>query len=264
MNERNTCRIWSTPAKVAPYDARSKEHIDSPRAGGKYDIHQSGMSELTNCDDRQKARLTTWLIDQRRLGVEKPIIDRTAIAGVLLTSNLPVHERVDRLLGYIGNESQHVGEEVPFNIETEALLYPNMIDLDDQTTGYWRNMKARAYSESIGVEELGYMVRYAKDQGWIEYRQGGTAYVVTVDGYGRLAELGRRKVDSSRESLNNPMFAVSRGRGGLDVKLDDIADRPGAALVTGYGANGRYPRRSASFPAVPPAAGRLLPCHPVA
>ena len=69
---------------------------------------------------------------------------------------------------------------------------------------------------------------------------------------------------SLRESLNNPMFAVSRGRGGLDVKLDDIADRPGAALVTGYGANGRYPRRSASFPAVPPAAGRLLPCHPVA
>ena len=68
----------------------------------------------------------------------------------------------------------------------------------------------------------------------------------------------------ARESLNNPMFAVSRGRGGLDVKLDDIADRPGAALVTGYGANGRYPRRSASFPAVPPAAGRLLPCHPVA
>ena len=45
------------------------------------------------------------------------------------------------------------------------------------------------------------------------------------------------------------MFAVSRGRGGLDVKLDDIADRPGAALVTGHGANGRYPRRSASFPA---------------
>ena len=71
-------------------------------------------------------------------------------------------------------------------------------------------------------------------------------------------------VEVPRESLNNPMFAVSRGRGGLDVKLDDIADRPGAALVTGYGANRRYPRRSASFPAVPPAAGRLLPCHPVA
>ena len=78
------------------------------------------------------------------------------------------------------------------------------------------------------------------------------------------AEAEAAAADAARESLNNPMFAVSRGRGGLDVKLDDIADRPGAALVTGYGANRRYPRRSASFPAVPPAAGRLLPCHPVA
>ena len=36
-----------------------------------------------------------------------------------------------------------------------------------------------------------------------------------------------------RESLNNPVSEASRGRGGLDLRLDDIADRPGAALVTG-------------------------------
>ena len=82
--------------------------------------------------------------------------------------------------------------------------------------------------------------------------------------YGGMSGDQLRRLSGAKESLNNPMFAVSRGRGGLDVKLDDIADRPGAALVTGYGANGRYPRRSASFPAVPPAAGGLLPCHPVA
>ena len=48
------------------------------------------------------------------------------------------------------------------------------------------------------------------------------------------------------------MFAVSRGRGGLDVKLDDIADRPGAALVTrsepAISASIRLlPRRPASY-----------------
>ncbi len=44
-----------------------------------------------------------------------------------------------------------------------------------------------------------------------------------------------------RESLNNPNLCgfEGRGRGGLDLKLDDIADRPGTALVTGYGASGR-------------------------
>ena len=89
--------------------------------------------------------------------------------------------------------------------------------------------------------------------------------VVRTPGRNVLRGITRQTfIELAKESLNNPMFAVSRGRGGLDVKLDDIADRPGAALVTGYGANGRYPRRSASFPAVPPAAGRLLPCHPVA
>ena len=67
-----------------------------------------------------------------------------------------------------------------------------------------------------------------------------------------------------RKSLNNPILAAWRGKGGLDLKLDDVPDRPGAAFVTGYGANGRYPRRYASFPAVPPAAGRLPPRHPVA
>ena len=50
---------------------------------------------------------------------------------------------------------------------------------------------------------------------------------------GHLVNVYELVDQDTRESLNNPMFAVSRGRGGLDVKLDDIADRPGAALVTG-------------------------------
>ena len=67
-----------------------------------------------------------------------------------------------------------------------------------------------------------------------------------------------------KESLNHPILAASRGRGSLDLKFGDVPDRLGAALVVGGGPNGRYPRRSASFPVVPPSAGRLLPCHPVA
>ena len=73
------------------------------------------------------------------------------------------------------------------------------------------------------------------------------------------------KMDSAfKESLNNAIFAVSRGRGGLDLKRDDIPGRPGVAFVAGCGAKGRYPRRSAAFPAAPPAAGGLLPSHCVA
>ena len=71
-------------------------------------------------------------------------------------------------------------------------------------------------------------------------------------------------MDRAKEGLNNTIFAASRGRGGLDLKFDDIADKPGLLLSRDQGANGRYARRSASFPAVTPAPGRLLPSHPVA
>ena len=74
----------------------------------------------------------------------------------------------------------------------------------------------------------------------------------------------RRTNRPAKESLNNPNFVASRGRGGLDLKLDDFPGRPGATFVAGYGANGRYPCRSAAFAAVPPAPGGLLPCHCVA
>ena len=67
-----------------------------------------------------------------------------------------------------------------------------------------------------------------------------------------------------KESLNNPVSAASRGRGSLDLKFGDVPDGLGSVLVVGEGPNGRYPRRSACFPVVPPAAGRLLPCHTVA
>lgn len=49
---------------------------------------------------------------------------------------------------------------------------------------------------------------------------------------------------SLRESLNNPILAASRGRGSLDLKFDEIPDRPGAAFVAGYGANGPLLNRS--------------------
>ena len=75
--------------------------------------------------------------------------------------------------------------------------------------------------------------------------------------------LGRITI-TFKESLNNPVSEASRGRGSLDLKFGDVPDRLGAALVVGGGPNGRYPRRSACFPAVPPAPGRRLPCHPVA
>ena len=198
MNEDRSCPIWGTPADVRLYDGDDKAEINSPRTGGKYNIYSSGRSRLRNCDDRLKARLTSFLIEQRRLGDERPIVDRSVIDSVERKRNLRVHERVDRLLRYIERETSYVGEEISFHIGPEDRIYENMIELENQSTGYWRNMKARAFSESMNEMELIYLLRYGKDKAWIEDGQSDTAFIVTVDGYARLAELEKKGAESSR------------------------------------------------------------------
>ncbi len=64
------CYIWDTPATM-PRDADGDSvYFDSPRAGGKYKITGSAASMLGNLNLADKARLTTWLCDQRAAGVE--------------------------------------------------------------------------------------------------------------------------------------------------------------------------------------------------
>ena len=67
MNEKSECPIWGTPASVKSLDIEFLKIIDSPRAGGRYSISEQAITLLPQIDDRVKARLTTWLVDQRRL-----------------------------------------------------------------------------------------------------------------------------------------------------------------------------------------------------
>ena len=198
MYDRGRCRIWNTPANVHRYDANNKELIDSPRTGGKYDLHSSGLRRLENCNDRLKARLTSWLIARRQHGEEQPTVDGEAIESLERRRDLYVYERVDRALRHIAKETRSVGDEVSLYLRQEDKLYPDDVAFDDQNTGLWRNLNALAYSESVSQEELQYLLDYAKTKQWIDFRQGGSAFVVTVDGYARLAELDQRNVESSR------------------------------------------------------------------
>ena len=70
MNQESLCPIWGTPASVKSLDNEFLKIIDSPRADGWYSISEQAITLLPKIDDRVKARLTTWLVDQRRLGVK--------------------------------------------------------------------------------------------------------------------------------------------------------------------------------------------------
>lgn len=68
------CPIWGTHA-VAEANGGDAQTVRSDRAGGRYRITGTAMSTVSALGLAEKARLTTWLVDQHRAGVEVPLIN---------------------------------------------------------------------------------------------------------------------------------------------------------------------------------------------
>ena len=189
MNTNYTeyCPIWQTPAN-SRYFNDGMLLVDSPHAGGEYLIH----SHIARClpeefrDDRVKALLTSWIIEQRLLGVKYPRITETEIREVPKRQPLSVFERADRLLRYFQRRTQYPGN---------LFVYSKHMEENSESL-----MQIMAWSESIRGEEIDFFVDYLCSQGWIERTNLGaySPYRLTVGGYAHLAELERTIIDSSQ------------------------------------------------------------------
>ena len=145
MNENVICLIWSTPASEPWEHTHNGVSVDSPRAGGRYfitkraqemleaqrsshsslniprtleDVHEDEKRRKFN---RLAARLTSWLIEQRRSGNEHPIIEEKTIEEMELRHDLRFHERADRLLHYIQSRTILIGDPVYVKNEKNLL-----------------------------------------------------------------------------------------------------------------------------------------------
>ena len=116
MNANWRCAIWDTPAVGDGNTGRDGTLVDSPRAGGRYFVSGTAVAILEHVDDRQKARLTTWLVEQRRLGNDCPEITTATIKEAETRPDLGVPERADRVLKYLETKVPHVGASVEFQV----------------------------------------------------------------------------------------------------------------------------------------------------
>ncbi len=182
MNQESLCPIWGTPASEESTDGRHGKLVDSPRAGGRYFITRTAIAGLTQLDERGKARLTSWLVDQRRLGVKCPEIDSNTITMAKQQKDLSVHDRADRLLQYIGGQTVEIGD--CFWFRSEDMF----------------NTAIAAWSESISEREVDYLLNYLREQYWIKRNDPPYANedILTIKGHARLAELEAANAESSK------------------------------------------------------------------
>ena len=170
--QSGTCLIWNHEASVS-IQANPPMYvaIESDRAGGGYRL---GLDERFHVDAlsvEEKARLTTWLIDQRRQGEHQPEITAAAVAHAKSKRPLLAHERADRLLQFIARSVNSIADYIRIP--------------EDKCGG------ALAWSESTKYQEVYFLLRYLDKNGWLEkgtLQKNMFAGGVSIEGYRRVAD----------------------------------------------------------------------------
>lgn len=163
------CPIWKTTCEAITPDGNSLIVTDSPRAGGSYQLHNDAEAELGNLTEDEKARLTTILVRERRLGNDCARINAATVTRARLAGTSPLRERLDSLMLFLMDSSPKVGE-------------PISIGRPDQPRGNLQNYHfALAYSASTEFQELSYLADSLHDQGLIRKKDDDLA-----DGSGRV------------------------------------------------------------------------------
>lgn len=119
------CPIWGTPAEQ--YQAHGDyQHFDSARAGGQFKISRSALAEdrFKNLDPSSKARLTTWIVNQRRGGIPIPLITAAVVNAALTAKAMKVTQKIENFFNILHEQNIQIEDEIidtrysdPFKID---------------------------------------------------------------------------------------------------------------------------------------------------
>ena len=180
--EIQICPIWGDlyPARGRSYPEPSKVVVDySARTDGGYILPGSVCRRLAELNDSEKARLTTWLIDQRLQGVQTPTVTDEIIAYAGSKQPLPVYERAYRLLRFIAGHTSSAADFLSLYEYDDAGQFP-VNEFGHRTYPQSPTnpnlFSAMAWSESTSVKEVWYFFDYLEEVGWVrDFPSYGTA-----------------------------------------------------------------------------------------
>jgi hypothetical protein len=169
------CAIWGTSTL---YSDSAGSRFNSPRAGGWYSITGSAAAMVKCLGPRQKALLTTWLSDQRRLGEQEPTITSTDVSRFENGVPKSLTDRRDGLLKALLKHSPGLGDTVEYRS-------PNFLPY------------IMADTESVQPMEVDALVSFSLKDGLLS-SPVRSHVALTFKGYSRLEELELKSSSSTQ------------------------------------------------------------------
>ncbi len=188
--EPTRCPIWNTRAEVKKLNKETLQ-VCCPRAGGGYVIRTAMLDAVGDLSKDQKVLLTSWLVKERSMGNKAPTVP-DQLEHVL--GHAPsVSQRALDLLRYIHSRAPRIGNVFKVKVKY-GTLYPETEQSQND------DAQMLAWSSSTEKDELFYLFRFLKEQGWIENSnlpdRGYKCYILTVKGHSQIDSLTRPTADS--------------------------------------------------------------------
>ena len=202
------CPIWGTTIGtiVEKKPGVHKVNISSPRADGNYMITEAVLKNCPHLSKNQneenlefKAKLTTWLVNQRAQGNNSPLINHKICEKINKTKGLRIIEKIDRVLIKI-----YALYRVP--IDNQIRVF-NLKEENQLTQGLM------AHSESVNNRELCEIAGHAVEKGYL--RKVSNGYVLKINGIER-AETLLSPGKNSRQAFVAMWF---------DKSMDDVYEK---------------------------------------
>lgn len=184
------CAIWGTPAVIS--SDSGPEEYDSPRAGGRYKITRTAKAvfEVNYSNDlKLKLKLTSWLVEQRRLGDEIPLISEYDDFLLKIKSKkfLSTSERIDNFFYWCLDNGARPGNDtinlrVNFSVE-------NGVDHRLKASG----TILLAVTESENSHEFDALCGLMKELGYLASND-----LISAHGFQKIEELERSNISSKQ------------------------------------------------------------------
>ena len=179
LSNPGRCPIWGTNCEIKQVRALSIL-VDSPRAGGKYlidvELREQLSRSLFPVEDKQRAMLTTWIVEQHKQRVELPRLTRELVDRVCNGRQraLRPFERADRLLLKLASMGD-IGEQ---------LEWPEFAHEDT----------VLADTESVSRRDCRLLIDYLEENNLVA--RSGRHLHLSLRGYQTIGDLETRNIRS--------------------------------------------------------------------
>ena len=197
------CPIWGPQYQANVDRTRQGIFVDnSGRAAGSYVLARDGADyDVGDLALDEKAKLTTWLIDQRLQGKAWPTVDTRAIDYAKKARPLSVTVRATRLLRYIAKVTSTVGTRFDLRRNPPEIY---------------------AWSESIEDVEVTFLIQYLIQRRWLASVPESTDIPFGNDFIPDLVRITVEGHTQIEEQATNPQSSQGFVAMWFDESVDDV------------------------------------------